>query len=271
MSVLSVKHLSVTAWGVSLLRDISLQLAAGEILAIIGPNGAGKSTLLNTLATYTRSRQRTAGETSGEIVACGYSLSGTAATATGKARHIAILPQISNLQFPFTVDEVVRLARIPHSTGTRIDNDIIEQALALLDIQHLKQRLYTQLSGGERQRVQLARVMAQVWRGEDAVQRLLLLDEPTSSLDLGHQQQLMDVISYFAKQGVGIVVVMHDINLALHCADHILALCCGEVIAHGSPKTVITPALMKQLYQVDVDVVQHPTRDQSVVMLANKK
>ncbi len=257
-----VDALTVHAWGARLLNQISFSLEAGEILAIIGPNGAGKSTLLNALVSSEHEQQ----QIQGQIHCCGFSPSDRHIDPQKKAKHLAILPQQSQLNFPFTVEEVVRLSRIPHQTGKAIDQDIMSDVLSRLDITHLQGRLYTQLSGGERQRVQLARVMSQIWRSEDANPRLLLLDEPTSSLDLGHQQQLMQVIKQFAESGVAVVMVLHDINLTINCADKVLALCCGEMLAYGKPADEITSALMQGLYGVDVDVVVHPESQQRVVV-----
>jgi len=269
MSVLDIKNLSIRAWGVTLINQLDLQLESGELLAIIGPNGAGKTSLINTIVNAGHRNQKT----SGELMVCGHNFSEW--SPNERAKQLALLPQLSTLNFPFTVEEVAQLGRIPHQTGKYVDDDIIEEALAALDISHLKQRLYTQLSGGEKQRVQLARVMIQIWRTEDTSSRgmcnennnrLLLLDEPTSSLDLGHQQQLMKIIRRFADQGVGIVMVAHDVNLVANHADTLLALCCGEVLAQGSPEKVITSELMKKLYQVDVDIISHPVSQKPLVV-----
>lgn len=260
--VLEVTDLSVEAWGAQLLHGVSLQLAAGEVMAIIGPNGAGKSTLLNTIVGTVHQQQHT----QGSIVCCGRSLPQW--NSESKAKSIAIMPQLSTLNFPFTVEEVVKLSRIPHQTGVELDQAIIYDALKALDIHYLTQRIYTQLSGGERQRVQLARVMAQIWRREDAEQRLLLLDEPTSSLDLGHQQQLMQALREFAQQGVGVLMVAHDINLVAQYADKLLALSCGQVVAQGEPSSVVVSDLMSELFQVDVRVIEHPETSKPVIVFA---
>lgn len=258
MSVLHIRDLSVHGWGSQLLTQISVDVNAGELLAIIGPNGAGKTTLMNSIVN-TQQHQLL-----GDISVCGQAAS--AWTNEVRARHVAFLPQASALSFPFTVEEVVRLARIPHHTGAHIDRSIIDEALKALDIHHLKQRLYTQLSGGEKQRVQLARVMAQIWRSDDAKQRLLLLDEPTSSLDLGHQEQLMDAVRLFANQGVATVMIVHDVNLAMRHADSVLALLQGETIAQGKPEDVVNAALMKTLYHVDVAMIKHPKTHKTIIV-----
>lgn len=230
-----------------LVRDVSCRLSAGEVLAVIGPNGAGKSSLLRAIS----------GEWSstGEV-----EIAGLAEDAKLRARQLSVLSQSSVLSFPYRVCEVVALGRIPHQSGQHIDEQIIRAALALMDIDYLYDARYPQLSGGEKQRVQLARVLAQVWRAEDAQQgvRLLLLDEPTAALDLGHQQSLLQAVREFAAQGVAIVMVLHDVNLAARYADQVLALRCGQVHALGKPSAVITAELMSELYDIQARIIQHP-------------
>lgn len=253
-----------------MLKSVSFSAEEGEVVAVIGPNGSGKTTLINAIvSTYYESVASY--QCVGQLSLCGRTVlpevHADKWTRSARARHIALLPQNSVLNFPFTVEEVVRLSRIPHATGTTIDRAVVKEALMALDIDHLHQRLYTQLSGGEKQRVQLARVMAQIWRKEDADagSRLLLLDEPTASLDLGHQQQLMQVIRQFADYGVAVVMVVHDVNLLGYPVDNVLALADGEVVAQGTPQTTITAALMKTLYSADIGVIKHPKSQQPVI------
>lgn len=258
--VLSVNDASVEAWGARLLDRVSLSIAAGEITAVIGPNGAGKTTLL-------RAINHDIALSSGSIAIEGRQASEWALQQ--RAKSVAVLPQASLLNFPFTVEEVVALARTPHSTGVTIDRRIVGDALRLMDIAHLSNRQYPRLSGGEKQRVQLARVMAQIWRAEDAVSqgRLLLLDEPTTALDLGHQQQLMEAVRRFANEGVAVLMVSHDFSLCSHYADRLLALCCGERIAYGSAADVITPQVIKQLFNIEPEIILHPSTQKPVVLL----
>jgi iron complex transport system ATP-binding protein len=238
-----------------LVNSVSCHVNAGEVLAIIGPNGAGKSTLLNAIA--------------GDISFTGHiTIKGVADQAKLRARQVAVLPQLSLLSFPYRVSEVVGLARIPHHSGRQRDDEIVQEALSLMDISYLSERLYTELSGGEKQRVQLARVFAQIWQKTDAPNgtRLLLLDEPTAALDLGHQKLLMAAIRELAKHGVAIVMVLHDINLVARYADKALALLCSERLAFGSIETVITRQNMKSLFAVDVHIAQHPEHNSPVVI-----
>jgi iron complex transport system ATP-binding protein len=238
-----------------LVKDISCEVMPGEVLAIIGPNGAGKSSLLRAIA----------GEWSfsGEI-----EIDGLVERAVDRARQFAVLPQFSLLNFSYRVSEVVELSRIPHQTGSAIDMEIVAEALALMDISYLHDRLYTELSGGEKQRVQLARVLAQIWRAEDAANqtRVLLLDEPTTALDLGHQHDLLKAVREIANQGVAVIIVLHDINLAARYADCLLALLCSQTLAFGSPKEVVTAANIEQLFGVSVNIISHPVTGCPVVL-----
>ena len=138
----------------------------------------------------------------------------------------------------------------------------------MMDIGFLKDRLYTQLSGGEKQRVQLARVFAQIWDQNDAENglRLLILDEPTTALDLGHQQALMSAIQAFARKGVAVVMVLHDVNLAARYVDKVLALLCSQVVAYGSPEDVITQDNIQRLYEVDIEILKHPKDNTPIVV-----
>jgi iron complex transport system ATP-binding protein len=258
MTVLDLREIGVVLNGVQCLDAVSLQLKAGEIMAVIGPNGAGKTTLLRTVA----------GElvpTSGQLDVC--SRVQDEWRLRERARHVAVLPQASVLHFPYRVDEVVALGRIPHSTGRQLDETIVNEALAALDISHLRSRLYPQLSGGEKQRTQLARVMAQIWRAEDAGARLLLLDEPTAALDLGHQQQLTERLRRFAAQGVAVLMVLHDLNLAAHAADRLLALQEGVVVADGPAAEVLSAELIDRLFGASVEIQYHPRTGRPLIFL----
>jgi len=243
-----------------LVDDVSCCVEQGEILGIIGPNGAGKSTLLSAIMgdiDYT-----------GSISIEGQSMKESTQTPHLRARQTAILPQLSLLNFPFRVFEVVKLGRIPHQTGLARDNEIIDQALDLMDIGFLKDRLYTELSGGEKQRVQLARVLAQIWSQDDSPsgKRLLILDEPTTALDLGHQQDLMNAIKTFSQQGVAVVIVLHDINLAARYCDKLLALLCSQTLAYGSVDEVVSIENVKRLFGIDAQIISHPVHNTPVVV-----
>lgn len=249
--MLELENIQLELGRTKLLINVNLSLQAGEIMAVIGPNGSGKTSLLRVACGEMDAQE-------GCVLFGGESIGNIA--LRDRARRMAMLPQLSSLNFPFSVEEVILLGRSPHGSGAVRDRAIIQEVMAGLDIVHLRHRLYTQLSGGEKQRVQIARVMAQTW-GEGKVWgdgKLLLLDEPTSALDLGHQQMLMALLRKLAGQGMGILMAVHDVNLAANHADRILALKDGRALALGPADRVITPKIMEELYDVHLQVIPHP-------------
>lgn len=255
--ILSLSNAAVFKQNSALFQNIELEIYAGEIVSVIGPNGAGKSSILNAICGDLTLTQ-------GTVNFIGRALNDW--DMREKACAMALLPQLSLLNFPYTVYEVVQLGRTPHSTGYEIDKQVMQEVMALMDITHLSDRLYTQLSGGEKQRTQLARVLAQIWRKEDAAQRVLLLDEPSSALDLGHQQLLMNAVSEFAKSGVAVVMVVHDVNLAASYADRIIALKNGKALAQGAPDSVLTESHLNELFEATVKVIHHPDTNKRLVL-----
>jgi len=255
VSVLTLQAASAAPWGRPLLQDISLDLAAGEVLALAGPNGAGKSSLLKLVA--------------GDIpLAGGQLLLGGRALSDWPRRelacHRAYLPQLSLLNFPYTVAEVVALGRMPHDSGRAADRDIISRALAATDIGGLAGRLYTRLSGGEKQRVQLARIFAQIWgAGEGG---LLLLDEPTTALDLSHQKLVLDAVGELAANGCAVVLAIHDLNLVAGLAGTVAILDGGRIAAIGPPTEVYTEQLIRDIFRIEVLIQQHPLHPQPLVI-----
>lgn len=246
--VLEACRIGVTIGQSRLLDDVSLTVVPGEVVAIVGPNGAGKSTLLRVLC----------GDlcpTTGEVVLLGRALQ--AWPVREQARLRAVLPQQSTLMFAFTAREVVLLGRAPHAGGPR-DEAIAGAALATVGIGHLSDRWYTSLSGGEQQRVQLARVLAQIWEPVDALPRALLLDEPTNSLDLTHQHHTLALARQWARQGVAVVAVLHDLNLAAQYADRIVLMHAGRIAAAGPPDAVLTTEGIEAVFGLPVQVTRHP-------------
>ena len=251
-------NISLHLSGFDLLRNISLEVEAGAVTAIVGPNGAGKSSLLKVLTgeiTATR----------GDVYLNQREL--THWPLLDRAQMLAVLPQHTLLNFPFTADEVVGLGRIPHQTGVTKDNQIIAQALDLVDASYLQKRFYTQMSGGEKQRVQLARVLAQIWQPSDHGEQFLVLDEPTSAFDLSHQQLTLDIVRQLAERGVGVLMVVHDLNLAARCADNLVVFDGGVIAAQGKPKDILSEQLIEKVFGVKSIISQHPVTKRPLVIV----
>lgn len=246
---LSANNVSLRMSTASLLSDIDLDVRPGSITTVLGPNGAGKTTLLRVLTGELQAD-------SGAVVLNGRALS--AWTPRQRARMMAVLPQHSLLNFPFTAAEVVMLGRTPHDSGAAYDREVVAQALRAVDGEYLTERVYTQLSGGEKQRVHLARVLAQIWAPCAEGGRFLLLDEPTSSFDLAHQQLTLEVVRSLAHQGVGVLMVIHDLNLAARCAHQMLLMQCGRIAVAGAPADVLQRDVIARVFQVEATIGAHP-------------
>jgi iron complex transport system ATP-binding protein len=228
--------------GRAIVDGADLTLHPGKVVALVGPNGAGKSTLLKTMAGEIAAN-------GGEILLDGKSLA--LWHPAELARRRAVLPQSASISFPFTVSEIVALGSLKRLVRRESDA-LVSRALSAVDLPGFAHRFYDELSGGERQRVQLARVFVQLWSGDDAP--FLMLDEPTTNLDLSHQLLTLDLAREHAGKGGGVLCVLHDLNLAAMVADEIVALKEGRVIASGPPETVVTDALIAMLYGVKSEV-----------------
>ncbi|VVO10936.1 heme ABC transporter ATP-binding protein [Pseudomonas fluorescens] len=253
--MLRAENLQVRRGKKTVLTDINLQLIPGEVLGVLGPNGAGKSTLLGALCGELPASQgkvwldeRELGHWEG----------------VQRAQRLAVLPQTSTLDFAFRVEEVVGMGRLPHQSGRVRDEEIIAAALEAADAGHLNGRSYLALSGGERQRVHLARVLAQLWPGQDG--QTLLLDEPTSMLDPLHQHTTLQAIREFAGRGAAVLVILHDLNLAARYCDRLLLLEGGRPYALDSPARVLQPEPLKAVFGLEVLVQPHPERGHPLII-----
>ncbi|MFY1671388.1 heme ABC transporter ATP-binding protein [Plantactinospora sp. WMMB334] len=243
-AVLEARDVSLSLGGTPVLRGVDLAVRTGEVLAVVGPNGAGKSTLLGVLA----------GDhppDSGTVTVGGAPLRSWSAGELALCR--GVLLQRVDISFPFTVTQVVRMGRAPWA-GTPAeewDDEVVAAALAETDMTAFADRVYTSLSGGERSRAALARVLAQ----EPVA---LLLDEPTASLDIGHQERILAIARERASRGDAVLVVLHDLGLAAAYADRVAVLSAGRVTATGPPAEVLTAQRLSEVYQYPIEVLRHP-------------
>jgi len=237
------------------LADVSLTVAAGELVGVIGPNGGGKTTLVRLLSGVLA-------PDAGVVRLDGRPLA--AYRRRDLARRLAVVPQDPTLEFPFTALEVVLMGRAPHLAALGFpragDVEIARVAMARLGVAEVEDRPLDHLSGGERQRVLLARALAQ----EPAV---LLLDEPTTHLDLRHQVGIYDVVHELARaRGVAVVSVLHDLNLAALYCDRLLLLAGGRVVRQGPPAEVLDAGTLSVAYATDVQVTVNPVTGAPVVL-----
>jgi iron complex transport system ATP-binding protein len=252
MPMLEARNLSVTIERKSIVEGVDFSARAGEVTAIVGPNGSGKSTFLKALCRDL--------PYAGAVFLNGRNLEDMKPYQVATMR--AVLPQASVLTFPFTVNEVVRMGLTMGVSGAdaRAQALLPAEALKRVDLEGFGGRMYQSLSGGEQQRVQLARVLCQVWQPVlDGVPRFLLLDEPVSSLDVKHQLLIMDIARAFAREGGGVVAILHDLNLAALYADKVMALRKGRSAAFGAPVDVLDRTLVRDVFDCDLDSIERPS------------
>lgn len=228
-----------SAGGRALLDGASVEVSPGRVTVLIGPNGAGKSTLFKILAGERRPQR-------GRVTLAGADLARLKPARLAQLR--AVLPQSVHVAFAFTAEEVAGIGVKPG----RDTAALIRRALARVELAGLAGENYEHLSGGEKQRVQLARALVQLEGGEGP--GYLLLDEPTASLDLAQQLLVLALVRELAGEGVGVLAVLHDLNLAAMVADEIVALKQGRVAARGTPGEVLTDARIAELYGVSARI-----------------
>lgn len=244
---LAARNLDVGYLERRVIDNLSLSIRQGQITALVGPNGSGKSTLLKTLARLLKPSE-------GTVLLDGKAIHSLSTAQV--ARELAILPQGPSAPYGLTVRELVEQGRYPHVGALRMlrqqDHEAIHQALELTNMLDFVHRPLDTLSGGERQRAWIALTLAQ-----DTP--ILLLDEPTTFLDIGHQLEVLELAHRLNRQrGMTIVLVLHDLNQAAHYADRMVVLKQGMIVADGSPSDVLTAPLLAEVFGVRVNIVTDP-------------
>lgn len=251
--MLEAQGITVERRGRKLLDDVYASVQPGRVTAIVGPNGAGKSTLLKVLAGELK-------PTSGQTLLDGRSLATFSAAELAGRR--AIVPQSTALSFPFTVLEVVKLGASVPGFDQNPDHNrrLADDALADVALQAFRDRLYAELSGGERQRVHIARALCQLSSATRHRQHtaVLLLDEPTSSLDLAHQSLVLAEVREQARDGRAVAVVLHDLNLAAAWADEVLLMSRGRIAARGAPAAIFKDDLLSAVFGCVIEANKTP-------------
>jgi iron complex transport system ATP-binding protein len=255
MDALALESVSAGYARRPVLHDVTLRVGRGERVALLGPNGAGKTTLLRAAGGSLR-------PLSGRVLVLGRDLAGLSAREA--ARSLSGVAQQESAEFAFTVREVVALGRLarlrPWSGPSPEDDAAVEAALERLDLAGIADRPVSALSGGERRRASLARCLAQ-----DA--DVLLLDEPTAHLDLGHEIDLLSTLSALARErGKAVLAALHDVNLASLFADRVVLLVAGRVVFEGSPAEALTPARIEEVFRARTTVLRHPASGLPVVV-----
>lgn len=251
---LSVVKVSASKGGKRILSDVGFTAPQGAITGLIGPNGAGKSTLLTALLGLTPA--------AGRIMFDGQDL--LAMPRRDRARLAAFVEQSATTEERMTVTDVVALGRIPFQSalaaGSSSEDDaLIADCLAETRMTAFAARRFDTLSGGEQQRVHIARALAQQ-------PRLLLLDEPTSHLDISAQLQMLALLRRKADAGITVLIALHDLNLASRYCDHLVVLDKGAVAAAGPPATVMSPPLLRSVYGVSARLLSDPASDRPLIV-----
>jgi iron complex transport system ATP-binding protein len=247
MPLLSARAVTFSYASTPTLLDINFALEQGTLCALLGPNGSGKTTLLKVLTGILP-------PAAGEVLYQGVHL-----RTIGRreiAKRIALVPQEMNLQFGFTVRQMVMLGRTPHvralAGATKLDRAVVEDMMEMTEISHLSERIITELSGGEQQRVVIAMALAQQ-------PQVLFLDEPTVHLDINHQVEILDLLRRLNREhNLTVLATMHDLNLAALYFDALVILERGRIVSEGTPQTVLTQDNIRDVFNTNVLVQPHP-------------
>ncbi|MCD8118071.1 MAG: ABC transporter ATP-binding protein [Lachnospiraceae bacterium] len=252
---LETKSLSVKLDKKEIVHQATLQVEDGAFVGLIGPNGSGKTTLLKSI-------YRVLKPSGGVAMLDGQDI--RAMSHKESAQAMGVVSQFTNLNFDFSVEDIVLMGRSPHKGAfdrdTAADYQIVEDCLRRVDMLEFRDRSFLTLSGGEKQRILLARALAQQVK-------ILVLDEPTNHLDIKYQIQIMEAVK---ATGVGVLAALHDLNLTLMYCTYLYVLKDGNVVAHGTPEEIITEELIREVYEVDCQVMRHEASGRMYVVYLSR-
>ncbi|WP_435318168.1 ATP-binding cassette domain-containing protein [Haloarchaeobius sp. TZWSO28] len=251
--MITVDGVTVAYGDATVLDDVSLSVDSGTFVGLVGPNGAGKTTLLRAMSAALTPE-------SGTVEVCGEPIHDLSARAA--SRQVAVVPQDTTVSFSFPVRDLVAMGRTPHrsrfTTATPEDHRAVDEAIERVDIADLAARPVDELSGGERQKVAIARGLAQ----ETPV---LLLDEPTASLDVNHQVETLELVRELVADGKTAVAAIHDLSLAARYCDELVLLAGGDVVASGEPDSVLTRPRLRESFDAETVLTRNPVTESVTV------
>ena len=250
-----LKQISFSIGSKYIVKDLEFSFKAGNLVSIIGPNGAGKTTLLKLMSGELR-------PSGGEIFLNDFAFSEL--SLKQRANKRAVMTQSSSVVFDFLVDEILEMGWVQGSSDDFVKacSDVVNSC----GLDELMGRKFNTLSGGEQQRVQFARALLQVGGlSKTAEDRFLLLDEPTSSMDVAYELNLLNLAKEVRKTGVGVIVVLHDLNLASRFSDQIILMNSGLIVASGQPEEVLSDRILSDVYSTELRVERHEELDRIVV------
>ncbi len=254
MSVLKTDGVTCGYGKEAILEEVNLTIHPGEVLALIGPNGSGKTTLIKAMCRIIRPQH-------GRVLLDGHDI--WEMHARRFARSVARVEQTTRLTWPFSVNQIVQMGRFPHrgwiSSYTREDHEQVDQAIHATGLWEHRYRNLDTLSGGEFQRAMVARAVAQT-------PRVLVLDEPVAHLDIKYKIAVLDLVRSLSKQGIAVVVSLHDLNLASLYADKVALLSRSRMCAYGTPMEILTRETLEPVYETAVMIGTHPANHRTMVI-----
>jgi len=258
-NILELKNISSGYQGKIVVEDVDFKVKKGEFIGLIGPNGSGKTTLFKTIVGILKPDKGKIFYRDQDIVNM---------TIKERAKRIAFLPQIFEAKFSYTVEEFIALGRFPHQDGLSIyskeDLKRVKDVIESFSLTSIKGCRIDEISGGELQRVLFAQSIAQ---DPD----LLLLDEPTTHLDIGHQLEIMNALSDLNREGLTVITILHDLNISAEFCDRLILMDKGRVVKDGEPSFVMDYNIIESVYNARVVIRENPYSGKPFLILYRNK